>query len=512
MKNLILILGDQLSHSLPALIHAEKEDCRILMCEVIEEASYVKHHPKKIAFIFSAMRHFALELEGRGFAVDYIKLDDEKNSGSFDGELKRAIEKYNPQKISLTEPGEVRVWNKFLNWQKELKIPIEIHHDSRFLCDKIFFRRWAQNKKQLRLEFFYREMRKKYKILLDPEGKPVGGKWNYDFENRKTPKNGLISPKRIAHKKDAITQEVLDLVEKKFAQNFGDLRPFYFAINREQALLEARQFIDEILPNFGDYQDAMLSGEPYLFHSLLSAYLNVGLLLPLELCQLAEDAYRQGKAPLNAVEGFIRQIIGWREYVRGIYWLLMPDYLDKNFFAAKNPLPDFYWGRKTSMFCLNEVVDQTKKHAYSHHIQRLMITGNFALLAGIDPKEVHEWYLAVYADAFEWVELPNTLGMALHADGGIMASKPYAASGKYISRMSNFCDSCQFDPEEMIGEKACPFNALYWHFIDRNHAKLKNNQRLHFAYSNWQKMPDDKKKKILQQAELTLKKISQSQI
>jgi len=351
-------------------------------------------------------------------------------------------------------------------------------------------------------------MRKKHKILLDATNKPVGGKWNYDTQNRKSPKAGMKSPPRISHKKDAITLEVLDLVAKKFPKNFGDLLPFHFAVNRNQALIEAQQFIDELLINFGDYQDAMVSGEPYLYHSLLSSYINVGLLEPLEICQMAQQAYQNGKAPLNAVEGFIRQILGWREYVRGIYWLKMPQYLESNFLNANKALPEFYWSGKTQMFCLSEVVKQTKEHAYSHHIQRLMITGNFALLASLNPKQVHEWYLAVYSDAFEWVEAPNTLGMALHADGGLMASKPYAASGKYISRMSNFCKSCRFDPEITVGEKACPFNALYWNFLQENEAQLKNNQRLTFVYANLRKMEKPKLEAILAQAQKTLEKIT----
>ncbi|MBU6141295.1 MAG: cryptochrome/photolyase family protein [Proteobacteria bacterium] len=511
-KNLHFIFGDQLSHSLLNLRHADKKNDVILMCEVAEEAEYAAHHKKKIAFIFAAMRHFAKELSDQGFRVDYVKLDEAENSGSFDGELKKAIEKYQPQKISLTEPSEYRVWKKVLHWQKIHKITFEIFPDTRFLCSQTEFRNWAKNKKQLRLEFFYREMRKKHKILLDAANKPLGGKWNYDIENRKTPKAGMKSPTRISHKKDAITLQILDLVEEKFQKNFGDLLPFHFAINRDQALVEARHFIDELLVNFGDYQDAMVAGEPYLYHSLISCYINVGLLEPLEICKMAEAAYHAGKAPLNAVEGFIRQILGWREYVRGIYWLKMPQYLESNFLNAKRALPEFYWHGKTQMFCLSEVVKQTKEHAYSHHIQRLMVTGNFALIAGINPKEVHEWYLAVYADAFEWVEAPNTLGMALHADGGIMASKPYAASGKYISRMSNFCKSCRFDPEITVGEKACPFNALYWNFLQENEDKLKNNQRLTFVYANLRKMEKTKLAEILAQAQKNLAQIAANKL
>ncbi len=511
-KTLHFIFGDQLSLSLSSLRHFDKNRDVILMCEVMEEASYVWHHPKKIALIFSAMRHFALELKGLGYEVDYVKLDDEKNSGSFDGELQRAISRYNPQKIIITEPSEYRVLDKVLKWQELYKIPVEIFDDARFLCSKIEFRKWARNKKELRLEFFYREMRKKYKILVDTDLKPLAGRWNFDAENRKTPKSGMKSSKRIAHKKDNITLEVLDLVAKKFPENFGNLLPFHFAVTPTEALIEAQHFIDELLPNFGDYQDAMVTNEAYLYHSLLSCYINIGLLDPLEICKMAEKSYHQGKAPINAVEGFIRQILGWREYVRGIYWLYMPQYLENNFFNATRALPEFYWGKKTEMFCLKEVVNQTRIHSYSHHIQRLMITGNFALLAGLNPKKVHEWYLAVYADAFDWVEVPNTIGMALHADGGIMATKPYAASAKYISKMSNFCKSCKFDPDEIIGENACPFNSLYWNFMKQNESKLKSNQRLKFVYPTWYKMKEEKREEILKTAKKYLEKLENNQL
>ena len=511
-KKLAFIFGDQLSFSLPIFREIDKNHDVILMCEVMEEATYAWHHPKKIALIFSAMRHFAKELEEAGFKIDYIKLDDEKNSQSFDGELQRAIKRHNPQKIILTEPSEYRVFSNVIKWQENYKIAVEILEDERFLCSKIEFRKWAKNKKELRLEFFYREMRKKYKILVDDQLKPVEGKWNFDSENRKKPKSGMKSPKRIAHKKDKITLEVLDLVAEKFSKNFGDLLPFNFAVTKKEALLEAQHFIDELLPNFGDYQDAMVAGEPYLYHSLLSCYINIGLLEALEICKMAQDSYQKGLAPINAVEGFIRQILGWREYVRGIYWLHMPQYLENNFFDAKRTLPKFYWGEKTNMFCLSKAVEDTKKHAYSHHIQRLMITGNFALIAALNPIEVHEWYLAVYADAFEWVEVPNTIGMALHADGGLMASKPYAASGKYISKMSNFCKSCSFDSNKVVGKNACPFNSLYWNFMQKNEKKLKSNQRLKFTYPTWYKMSEEKRSEILNQAQEYLEKLAKNEL
>ena len=437
------------------------------------------------------MRHFAEELRAKGFNVRYVKLDDADNTGSITGEVERALTSANFERVIVTEPGEYRLLQAFKTWSDIFGLPVEIRPDTRFLCSLDEFNKWAKNKKQLRMEYFYREMRSKYGLLLEPDGKPCGGQWNYDSENRKSPVKGLFSPKRISHQKSAITRSVLELVNNYFRGHFGNLEPFHFAVTRAQALMELEQFIEELLPYFGDYQDAMVTGEPYLYHSLLSCYLNAGLLLPLEICRMAEAAYRAGKAPLNAVEGFIRQILGWREFVRGIYWLHMPGYGQMNYLEAIRPLPEFYWTAQTGLFCIAEAIRHTRDHGYSHHIQRLMITGNFALLAGINPVEVCEWYLLVYADAYEWVEMPNTLGMALFADAGIMASKPYAASGKYIRRMSNFCHHCRYDPALMTGEKACPFNALYWDFLARNQDKLGGNQRLSLAYNNWRKMPPE---------------------
>ena len=512
MSILRLILADQLSESLASLKGADKHSDVIFLCEVITEATYVPHHPKKIAFLYTAMRHFAETLQEQGFKVRYIKLDDPANTGSFNGEIARAANEIKPQKIILTEPGEWRVLEMMAQWEGSLGIPVEILEDDRFLCNQNAFSTWAAGKKQFRMEFFYRDMRKKYHILMDLDGKPVGGEWNYDKENRKPPQSGMTIPKRLTHKKSEITEEVLKLVQKRFTHHFGALTPFNYAVTRPQALMELDHFIDRVLPYFGDYQDAMMLGEPYLFHSLISSYLNAGLLLPLEICQKAEKAYYSNKAPLNAVEGFIRQILGWREYVRGIYWHHMPAYADVNYFNAKLSLPDFYWGDQTNMNCISEAVRHTREHAYSHHIQRLMITGNFALLAGLDVRQVREWYLAVYSDAYEWVEMPNTLGMALFGDGGIMASKPYAASGKYIQRMSNYCETCKYSPNEMTGDTACPFNALYWDFLARNESKLRGNQRMPYVFATWDKFGPEKQKNIRAQAKTILQRMQDKQL
>ena len=508
MTSLRLILGDQISHDLCALQGLEASDS-VLMCEVMEEARYVPHHPKKIAFLFAAMRHFAEELRARGITVRYVKLEDAANSGSLDGEVWRAVEELAPERLILCEPGEWRVREKFYAWRETLGLPVEIRVDTRFLCSIERFCQWAGDRANLRMEYFYREMRKYYGILLEKDGKPTGGQWNYDKLNRNPPKKGLRSPKRLSHPKSAISKEVLALVAARFGEHYGELEPFYFAVTRDEALLEAAHFMQHLLPHFGQYQDTMVSGEPYLYHSLLSAYLNAGLLLPLELCQMAEAEYRAGKVPLNAAEGYIRQILGWREYMRGIYWHFMPGYAGKNALDAQRPLPEFYWTGETKMNCMRQAIGDTMQHAYSHHIQRLMVTGNFALLAGLNPPEVCEWYLAVYADAYEWVELPNTLGMALHGDGGICASKPYAASGKYINKMSDFCGRCAYDPNETLGETACPFNALYWDFLQRNQERLQHNARIPYVFATWERFGESKQNAIRQQAGRVLEAMRQ---
>lgn len=511
MTTLRLVLGDQLSHSLSSLDGAADGDV-ILMCEVMDEAIYVRHHPKKIAFLFSAMRHFAEELKSRNYTVRYITLDHPDNTGNFRDEVRRALHQTGASNIVVTEPGEYRLLEMFRIWNAELGVPVDILPDTRFLCAIDDFKSWARGRKQLRMEYFYREMRKKYGILIEKDGTPTGGQWNFDKENRKSPPSGLTSPGRMRHAKDAITTEVLRLVGSRFADHFGQLEPFHFAVTRDQAMMELEHFITHLLPHFGDYQDCMVEGEPYLYHSLISSYLNAGLLLPLEICRMAEKSYDAGGAPLNAVEGFIRQILGWREYVRGIYWAHMPGYAEMNYLKATEPLPSFYWSGETRMNCMAQAIDHTRQHAYSHHIQRLMVTGNFALLAGLDVKQVQEWYLAVYSDAYEWVEMPNTLGMALFGDGGIMGSKPYAASGKYIHKMGNFCDRCVYNPDESTTENACPFNALYWDFMARHQGQLKQNHRLPFVYATWDKFGEDKQKILRAKATQIIKRMRQGNL
>ena len=486
-----LVLGDQLSEGLSSLSDLELQADVVLMAEVIEEVTYVKHHKRKVAFLFSAMRHFAETLRAGGVTVDYVRLDDPENSGSFSGEVARAASRHQVDRLVVTEPGEHRVLQAMRDWQSELGIPVEIRGDDRFLCPPEIFADWAEGRKQLRMDFFYREMRRRHDVLME-NGEPVGGKWNYDAENREPPDLSLVVPKPLNFLTDQITSDVLALVEERCADHFGDLADFGFAVTRAQALEVLDHFIVERLPLFGTYQDAMIEDEPWMYHSHIGFYLNAGLILPIEAVSAAEAAWATGHAPLNAVEGFIRQILGWREFIRGIYWLKMPDYASMNFLEASRDLPSFYWTGATEMNCMRQSIDQTRRYAYAHHIQRLMVLGNFALLAGLDPRQVNEWYLVVYADAYEWVELPNVSGMVLFADGGYLASKPYAAGGAYISRMSNYCANCGYKVAKKTGEGACPFNYLYWDFLIRNRERLGGNARLGMMYKSLDRMAPDR--------------------
>jgi deoxyribodipyrimidine photolyase-related protein len=405
--------------------------------------------------------------------------------------LRRAVDRHRPRRVVITEPGEYRVRADVLGWQDALGIDVEMRPDDRFFCSRAEFATWAHGRRQLRLEFFYREMRKRHRVLMDGD-RPAGGRWNFDAENRRPPPDGLDAPRPMRFSPDATTREVLALVGRRFADHFGDLEPFWFAVTAADAKRAFGHFLRTALARFGDYQDAMVQGEDYLFHAAISQYLNCGLLLPAEVCRAAEQAYRAGRAPLNAVEGFIRQILGWREYVRGVYWREMPDYAERNHLGATRAIPDFYWTGRTEMNCLARVIDQTRREALSHHIQRLMITGNFALLIGVRPEHINLWYLVVYADAFEWVELPNTHGMAMFADGGLLASKPYAASANYINRMSDFCKHCRYDVKQRTGERACPFNYLYWNFLIENRDKLAGVSRLQPIYRSLDRMAPER--------------------
>jgi deoxyribodipyrimidine photolyase-related protein len=500
MSTLRFILGDQLSHEISSLRELDRARDVVLMVEVRDETRHVRHHKQKVALVLSAMRHFADALRAEGIVVDYVRLDEEGNTGSFTGELGRALSRLQPHRVVVTEPGEWRVLEMMRGWEQAFSVPVEIRDDDRFLCSKAEFANWARGRRELRMEFFYRHMRRRTGWLMDGD-QPAGGRWNYDRENRKTLPAQLAIPPRTRFTPDAVTRDVLRLVEQRCADHFGDLESFGWAVTREDALRALRRFIALALPQFGDYQDSMKAGEDALFHSALSPYINLGLLGAREVCEAVLDAYHQGAAPLHSVEGFVRQILGWREYIRGVYWMNMPAYPRSNFLSAGRPLPKFYWTGETEMRCLRETVEGTRRNAYAHHIQRLMVTGLFALLSGIAPAEVEEWYLAVYADAYDWVELPNTHGMALYADGGLLASKPYAASAAYVNRMSDYCRGCAYNPTVKLGLRACPFNYLYWHFLIANESRLRSNPRLGMPYRMLARMDDERKQAIMQQAQ-----------
>ena len=498
MPTLRFILGDQLTPTVSALRGARPGDI-ILMAEVADETTYVSHHRKKIVFILGAMRAFAEELRALGFKVDYVKLDDPANTGSFTSELQRAITRHRPAQIAATLAGEHRVVAMQRSWSDITGLPVELLEDDRFICSHADFERWASGRKQLRMEYFYREMRRRTGLMMDGD-KPEGGRWNFDAENRKPAARNLFVRRPIVFAPSSQTQAVIEMVARRFPKGFGSLEDFGFPVTRVEAEHARDDFLVKALPRFGDFQDAMLADEPFLYHSVLSPCLNVGLLDPLEMCRRAELEYRAGRAPLNAVEGFIRQILGWREYVRGIYWREGPDYLTRNALHATRDLPPFYWTGETDMRCMRETIGQTITHAYAHHIQRLMITGNFALLAGLDPRQVHAWYLAVYADAYEWVEAPNTIGMSLFADGGLLGSKPYAAGGAYINRMSDYCGGCRYKVTEKTGPEACPFNYLYWDFVSRNQALLARNPRTSQVARAWAKLEPDRQSAVRESA------------
>lgn len=492
IRRLIPVLGDQLSWSLQPLSEGDSAQDHLLMMEVGAEAKSAPHHPQKIALIFSAMRHFAEEAQAKGWSVTYVPYAPDS---SFEIELKKAAARLQPEEIHVTRASEWRVYEAQQGWQDLLGLPVHIQEDTRFFAPLETFADWAAGRKELRMEYFYRLLRRQTGILMDGD-QPIGGQWNFDKDNRKALPKELAAPLRPRFEEDSITHEVLALVGREFGENFGDLELFNWPVTRAEALVALDQFIADCLSLFGDFQDAMRLGvypvDDTLFHSLLAPALNLGLLEAREVCAAAEAAYHKGHAPLNAVEGFIRQILGWREYVRGLYWHMGPDYGQLNGLEARADLPTSFWGGPTQMTCVREAVRNTKENAYAHHIQRLMVTGNFALLLGVAPAQVNEWYLSVYADAFEWVQLPNTHGMALFADGGVLASKPYAASGAYINRMSDYCKSCSYKVKQTLEETACPLNALYWDFLGRHEEAFSKNQRMGLALNNWRrKSPEE---------------------
>ena len=500
-KRLILILGDQLNEDASALSDVDPAHDTLWMAEVMEESTHIASSKQRTTVFLSAMRHFAEQLQTRGWPLIYSQLDDPHNTGTLAGELSKAIAKVQPQQLLMTAPGDWRVLQSLRAVAKEHALPLEIRDDTHFFSTVREFAKHAEGRKQLRLEYFYRELRQKTGILM-ADKKPIGGQWNFDTDNRgsfgKQGPGVLPAPTRVPP--DAITQNVMRMVNEKLADHPGSIAQFGWPVTRAQALVALDEFIAHRLPSFGLYQDAMWEGEVWLYHSHLSCALNLKLLNPREVLVAAEAAFHNGHAPLAAVEGFVRQILGWREYVRGIYWTHMPEYVEKNTQQTFEVLPDFYWTGQTDMACLRDAIGQTLQHGYAHHIQRLMVTGLYALLLGVEPKQVHAWYLGVYVDAVEWVELPNTLGMSQFADGGLMASKPYVASGKCIDRMGNHCKGCRFNPAESTGDTACPFTTLYWDYLSRHANMLAQNPRMLMQLKNLNRLSEEQRSAIALQA------------
>jgi deoxyribodipyrimidine photolyase-related protein len=503
-RTLRLVLGDQISDGrLSSLRDLDAATDTVLFAEVREETGYVKHHKQKIALIFAGMRGFATRLRGQGVSVRYVGYEDAGNAGSLIGAVRRALAEATFDRVVVTAPGEYRLMDAFEAFAAESNVPVIIRDDDRYLCNTNDFAAWAHDKRVLRMELFYRVMRVRHGLLLDSDGKPEGGAWNFDKDNRKAMPKRLSPPPHRFIPPNSTTLAAIADVERLFPEHFGSCDGFFYATTPAEAETVVADFIANILPGFGDYQDAMVRGEPWMWHAVISAAMNLGLIDPLAICRRAEAEYRAGRAPLNAVEGFIRQILGWREFMRGVYWLKMPAFKALNALGADRKLPWFYWSGETEMACVKDAVTTTAAHAYAHHIQRLMVTGNLAMLLGVHPDEINDWYMVVYADAYEWVELPNTQGMATFADGGIVGSKPYAASGAYINRMSDYCDRCRYDVKQRLGPEACPFNALYWDFLARNQAILGRNIRMAMPYKTLERMAPGDRAAITVEAERT---------
>ena len=499
LRHLVVVLGDQLDADSAAFDGFDAQQDHVFMAEVREESTHVPSSLPRIALFLAAMRHFHHDLQARGWHTHYLALDTPGNPQALDLALAEVLQRERPARVVLVQPGEWRVQQALKQVAQACGVPLDLRPDRHFLCSTDDFARHATGRKQLRMEFFYREMRRAHRVLMDGDG-PIGGQWNFDAYNRAAfgPQGPGLLPAPAFFPPDDLTHEVLALVRRSFPTHAGGLDHFAWPVTRSQALMALERFISERLPSFGHYQDALWPAEPWLWHSHLSAALNLKLLDPREVIAAATQAYHAGLAPLASVEGFVRQILGWREYVRGIYWREMPGYVEHNALAATEPLPGWYWTGDTPMRCLADAIRQTLTHGYAHHIQRLMVTGLYALLLGVRPQEVHAWYLAVYVDAVEWVELPNTLGMSQAADGGLLASKPYVASGKYIERMASgsYCAQCRFSPAIRTGETACPFTTLYWDFLLTHEARLAANPRTVMQVRNLARLGDDERQAI----------------
>ena len=501
LRTLVVVLGDQLDLEAAAFDDFDPAQDAVWMAEADEESTHVWSSKQRIALFLSAMRHFAQALRAAGRPLHYRLLDDPGNRGSLAAELKASLAALAPQRVVMTAPGDWRVWQSLKAVVEAAGLALEVRTDRHFYTTVREFAAYAKGRRSLRLEYFYRELRLRHGVLMQ-DGQPVGGRWNFDADNREAfgPGGPGLLPTRASFESDAITREVITLVHTRFAQHPGALASFAWPVTRAQALLALQRFVEQRLSQFGRFEDALWPGEPWLYHSQLSSSLNLKLLSAREVVQMAEAAYRDGHVPLPSAEGFVRQILGWREYVRGIYWTQMPGYAERNALDAQRDLPAWYWTGRTDLDCLRDAITQTLQHGYAHHIQRLMVTGLFALLLGVKPQQVHAWYLSVYVDAVEWVELPNTLGMSQYGDGGLMASKPYVATGRYIQRMGGPCTGCRYDPALREGDRACPFTTLYWDFLMRHESLLQKNSRMALQVKNLARLNPAERQGVAQRA------------
>jgi deoxyribodipyrimidine photolyase-related protein len=508
-KTLRLILGDQLNsnHSWYKTIDSA---VTYVVMEVRTETDYAQHHIQKVVGFFTAMRAFANDLKIQKHNVIYIHLTDKTNQQSFDKNLTQLIHQHKFSHFEYQLPDEYRLDELLKNYVNTLNISHTVCDSEHFFTSRNELSDFFKGKKTFLMESFYRYMRKKHRVLMDGE-QPLTGQWNYDSDNRKKlPANHKATPPLIFN--NDVTDIITEL-KKTNVKTIGtiDAKNFIWPINKKQALQLLQFFVSECLPLFGTYQDAMVPSDWSLYHSRVSFSLNTKILSPSEVINTAIEEWkkRPNEIEYNQLEGFVRQIIGWREYMRGIYWNKMPEYATLNYFNHTNKLPEWFWTGKTKMHCLKHSINQSLQYAYAHHIQRLMITGNFALLAGIHPNEVDAWYLGIYIDAIEWVEITNTRGMSQFADGGIVGSKPYVSSATYIDKMSHYCGSCYYSKAKKVGDKACPFNSLYWNFYDANESKLAKNPRIGMMYNVWRRMDPKAKAELLQQAQYYLEHINE---
>ena len=503
-RHLIFVLGDQLDKNSSAFIDFDARQDRVFMAEVREESTHVWSTKPRTTFFFAAMRHFADVLRAKNITVDYQKIGSH-GFRSLVAALTDAIKRHQPQKIVMVEPGDWRVEQALRTFAAESEVNLVMRDDTHFLCSRREFAEWSRGYKQFRLEYFYRMMRKRYNVMMEGD-QPLQGRWNFDSENRGAfPKSGPANiPERFSIAPDAVTREAMADVNSHFADHPGNVDEFAWPVTRKDALRALKSFVDERLKHFGEFQDAMWTDEPFLYHAHISAALNVKLLNPREVINAALTALNEGRAPIEAVEGFVRQVLGWREFIHGLYWLDMPQMREANYFRHERKLPAWYWTAETQMNCMRQTISQTLRHGYAHHIQRLMVTGIFGLLAETMPQELEDWYLAVYVDAVDWVELPNVAGMALFANNGRFTSKPYIASGQYIKRMSNYCSGCRYKPEVKTGSNACPFTTLYWNFLDKHEKMLTGNPRTALMVKNIARLSAEEREAIREQAIVTL--------